>query len=635
MDSRDRKGKGIAVDNDDKTKRRARLSGNPDRLLGEAIRADAAEAHRRKAAKVEAAAEAERVVERAEMEEAIRVAAEAERREAAERRMKAREECAPCDDYDSEEGYHDGIPSEDSDADSERDDEGVSDRARLKGIPEIIKMPEHAKSKMPHISDGRTWMTPEILTALAKRVGFSGCVEFRIPKEHERPCDAPPGWICVYECFFTEFGMKFPLPFLLLRFAAERGVDVRQLTHGVFRHMIFTEALAKAANVMFDRHLFENVTDLRAGSKWEGNYKRFHTAMRHKIVFGDYRDKIPDWMRYFFFVKISKDSAGKFKPEQIKTDWVTSPEPLRRVRPSSALKDKFKALRDLSHKIWPEVVEKLEREKRERKERNEGRRKPAVPVTPVSTRSPQLKKKPMGLRKRTAVPIDDVVVASEPVLKKKRVGSPRLRDSPSPSLWSSSIASRTRASAKRTSSPTPKKVPERVVELDSPPSDRDGDVPRRDESASRRGDDMRTPPCGTSPVREEEFLTSRDDGPSFDRGGGPEGDGSLRRPDDEAVSRRSEAHGSAPDPNLDAKDDGVLPKTEPEDYNPHAFKMRWYGVGPLMEDRDACGGKTWSSKVHPTWGIPREGLAFRDDFDEADQHHVMSSGKFTTLVKKY
>ncbi|CAA7046659.1 unnamed protein product [Microthlaspi erraticum] len=62
--------------------------------------------------------------------------------------------------------------------------------------------------------------------------------------------------------------------------------------------------------------------------------------------------------------------------------------------------------------------------------------------------------------------------------------------------------------------------------------------------------------CGTLPVWEEEFLTSRDD-----------------------VSRRSEAHG----PNLDAKDDGMLPKPEPDDYNPHAFEMRWYGVCPLME----------------------------------------------------
>ncbi|CAA7035640.1 unnamed protein product [Microthlaspi erraticum] len=410
------------------------------------------------------------------MEEVIRVAAEAERREAAERRMKARVECDPCDDYDSEEGYRDKIPSDDSDADSERDDEEVPDRPRLTGIPEIIKMPEHSESKLLRITNGRTWMTPEILTALTKRVGFSGCIEFRIPKEHERPYDAPPGWICVYECFFTEYGMKFPLPFLLLKFASERGVAVSQLTHGVFRHMVFTDALAKAANITFDRYLFENVTDLRAGSKWEGNFKRFHTAMRHGIVFGNYRDRIPDWKRYFFFVKISKASVGNFKSEQIKTDWVSSPDPLRRARPSTALKNKFNALRDLSHRIWPEVVEKLEREKRERKERKEGRSKPAVPATPISTRSPRVKKKPMGLRKRTAVPIDDVVVASEPACKKKRgFGEEDI-------IFGSGKGSRG------------------VVELESSPSDHNGSVPRQDESASRHDDVLKTPTCGTSPV---------------------------------------------------------------------------------------------------------------------------------------
>ncbi|CAA7040698.1 unnamed protein product [Microthlaspi erraticum] len=214
--------------------------------------------------------------------------------------------------------------------------------------------------------------------------------------------------------------------------------------------------------------------------------------MRHRIVFGDYRDRISRLEALLLFVKISKGIGREF---QIRADQ-NRLEPLRRARPSSALKDKFKALRDLSHKIWPEVVEKLEREKRERKERKEGRSKPAVPITFY---------------------FDDVVVASEPVLKKKWVGSPRLRDSPSPSLRSSSIASRLRR--KRTSSSAPKKVPGGVVELESPPSDHDGNVSRRDDSASRHEDDMSTPPCGTLPVREEEFLTSRDDGPSFNRGG--------------------------------------------------------------------------------------------------------------------
>ncbi|CAA7031154.1 unnamed protein product [Microthlaspi erraticum] len=211
--------------------------------------------------------------------------------------------------------------------------------------------------------------------------------------------------------------------------------------------MVFTEALAAAANIMFDRHLLENVTDLRAGSKWEGNFKRFHTAMRHRIVFGDYRDKIHHWKHYFLFCK---DKQGL--------------EPLRRARPSSALKGKFKALRELSHQIWPEVVEELERKKKEKKEKKERKSKPAVSATPLSgkrftcslvilisslmtnfwfyqaaVKPPRSKMKPMGLKKRAPVYVDDSVVAS-----KLAPESPKPKDSLSLPLPSSSIASQTK-----------------------------------------------------------------------------------------------------------------------------------------------------------------------------------------------
>ncbi|CAA7023845.1 unnamed protein product [Microthlaspi erraticum] len=54
-----------------------------------------------------------------------------------------------------------------------------------------------------------------------------------------------------------------------------------------------------------------------------------------------------------------------------------------------------------------------------------------------------------------------------------------------------------------------------------------------------------------------------------------------------------------------------------------------------MENRDACGGATWASKIHPGWGLPHEQLTFRGDFDEASQHHVIYGGKFAALIQKY
>ncbi|CAA7014279.1 unnamed protein product [Microthlaspi erraticum] len=248
--------------------------------------------------------------------------------------------------------------------------------------------------------------------------------------------------------------MKFPLPFLLLKFATEWGVGVSQLTHGVFRHMVFTDALAAAADIMFDRHLFENVTDLRAGSKWEGIFKQFHTAIRHRIA-----------------------------------------------RPSSALKGKFKALRELSHQIWPEVVEELEGKKKERKEKKEGRSKPAVSATPLSVKPPYSKKKPMGIKKRAPVSVDDAVVASKPAPKKRKTECPKPKNSLSPPLPSSSIASRTKASsrarhARGVSSSTAEKAPKSVINVDSPPAAEQERCisSKRGCIASRRY--LGTPPCG-------------------------------------------------------------------------------------------------------------------------------------------
>ncbi|CAA7049492.1 unnamed protein product [Microthlaspi erraticum] len=102
-----------------------RSSARPERLLGGAIQADAAERHRKTAVdEATATAEAKKVVEMAEMEEAARVAAEAERREETERQREGEE--------------HDSGDETDSDED---EGAGPSSQARLEGIPDVIKMP--------------------------------------------------------------------------------------------------------------------------------------------------------------------------------------------------------------------------------------------------------------------------------------------------------------------------------------------------------------------------------------------------------------------------------------------------------------------------------------------------------------
>ncbi|CAA7014747.1 unnamed protein product [Microthlaspi erraticum] len=149
-----------------------------------------------------------------------------------------------------------GILHEDTGSDPELGEEKVPDCARLDGIPQKIEMPWRSSSRSL-ARDGRSGMTEDIVIALRERVGISDAVKILVPLPDQRPMDAPPGWFCLYECFLTEFGIRFPVLPLLLEYAYERGVALSQLTHGVVRHMVFSAALAKAAGMKLDRELFE------------------------------------------------------------------------------------------------------------------------------------------------------------------------------------------------------------------------------------------------------------------------------------------------------------------------------------------------------------------------------------------
>ncbi|CAA7017758.1 unnamed protein product [Microthlaspi erraticum] len=108
---------------------------------------------------------------------------------------------------------------------------GAAEERRKKAAEdaaEAVRAAEEAAA-----TEARIGMTKEhrfpITQGLKGRVDNPDSIEVQIPKSHKRPYDVPSGWFCVYECFCMEFGMRFLLPFLLLKFASERGVAVSQL----------------------------------------------------------------------------------------------------------------------------------------------------------------------------------------------------------------------------------------------------------------------------------------------------------------------------------------------------------------------------------------------------------------------
>ncbi|CAA7040692.1 unnamed protein product [Microthlaspi erraticum] len=253
-------------------------------------------------------------------------------------------------------------------------EETVPDCARLDGIPRRIEMPWRSSARSL-AQDGRSGMTEEIVNALKEGVGISDAVRILIPSPDQKPMDAPIRMVLHLQCFLTEFGIRFPVLPLLLEYAYERGIALSQLTHDAVRHMVFSIALAKAAGMRLDRELFEHITDLRAGVK-EGNFKRFHTSMKHDIIF------------------------ERVTPRKVNT----------------TLKEKFRTLRDLSRETWADVVAEAERRKKEKKG------KAIVLATPLADKPSNTVKK-MGLRKGAPTLVDDDILISDPLSKRRRSDS--------------------------------------------------------------------------------------------------------------------------------------------------------------------------------------------------------------------
>ncbi|KAL0824702.1 hypothetical protein Bca101_048379 [Brassica carinata] len=75
----------------------------------------------------------------------------------------------------------------------------------------------------------------------------NGVMEARLPGEDERPWTVPDGWLCVYDFWFTEYHLWFPLPRLLLAYCDEHLIALAQLTPAAIQNIV--AALFTAADI--------------------------------------------------------------------------------------------------------------------------------------------------------------------------------------------------------------------------------------------------------------------------------------------------------------------------------------------------------------------------------------------------
>ncbi|EOA33260.1 hypothetical protein CARUB_v10022147mg, partial [Capsella rubella] len=115
-------------------------------------------------------------------------------------------------------------------------------------------------------------------------------IEILLPKSRRRPWDAPEGYICLYEDFFLDCGLWFPLPQFLVSYCARQEIAFSQLTVAFIRNAVGLAILAAAAGVVVDLDLFKeffvkltelSVEDLSLpyARTWNANRGRFRPTV--------------------------------------------------------------------------------------------------------------------------------------------------------------------------------------------------------------------------------------------------------------------------------------------------------------------------------------------------------------------
>lgn len=169
-------------------------------------------------------------------------------------------------------------------------------------------------------------MDQEVLAIFRASCSIPAEMAIRLPCADERPWSPPKGYFCVFECFFSRIGMRFPIPRYFFDYCENHLLATSQIFHSVARHLLCCAELAKAARIQFDAEFFERILLLRPGPNTSDPFSIkktfFSTTMKNKVSAGPSISKIHNWERYYFFVRYNTASAESTQPK-LYSEWRT------------------------------------------------------------------------------------------------------------------------------------------------------------------------------------------------------------------------------------------------------------------------------------------------------------------------
>ncbi|KAF8118647.1 hypothetical protein N665_0003s0022 [Sinapis alba] len=131
--------------------------------------------------------------------------------------------------------------------------------------------------------------------------GFS----FLIPADHQRPWTPPARCACVYESWFTNCSLWWPLPEFLTTYCHQRRIALGQYTANGIRILVTLTVLAAELGISMSVRLFEELTTPSITAKTGFFYGNMFP--KYNVITGK-PSKVHFWNRAYFYVKINDAS---------------------------------------------------------------------------------------------------------------------------------------------------------------------------------------------------------------------------------------------------------------------------------------------------------------------------------------
>ncbi|KAF8091041.1 hypothetical protein N665_0456s0004 [Sinapis alba] len=127
-----------------------------------------------------------------------------------------------------------------------------------------IKRPRKKSCRMgPFLDHPRDSKSSPVTAAKLEWITTSCCtggaVEVRLPGPDECPWTVSDWWVCLYDFWFSEYHLWFPLPRLLLAYCDERCIALSQLTPGSIRNVVGALVLAAECGVHMILYFLEEI----------------------------------------------------------------------------------------------------------------------------------------------------------------------------------------------------------------------------------------------------------------------------------------------------------------------------------------------------------------------------------------